>query len=354
MSYSNSIISGVLSYIYYTLSNASSSVSVISLIIAIIAFIIMLMILVVLFVYLFGWLERKIIARIQSRHGPTYVGKFGLLQNFADVTKLLSKENIMPKNADMPLFNIIMPVTYALLLFTLFFIPISGSFVGINATISLLVVFTILSFSPLLLFLVAWTSGNKFASISAQRSVMVMISYEIPMLLVVVASAMLSRGFSLYNIVQTQSNVWFALIMPIGFIIFFIVMLAEMERPPFDVREADNELIAGWLTDISAPYYALALFTDYTRVFVGSLLISFHHWPDKETSITHIIDSLNPGGTFVIYESDRDKMGYLTRIFIGSHAMTKKEFKEISFNIRKKIRIRHKNSLIIAEIKKVP
>ena len=274
MSYSNSIISGVLSYIYYTLSNASSSVSVISLIIAIIAFIIMLMILVVLFVYLFGWLERKIIARIQSRHGPTYVGKFGLLQNFADVTKLLSKENIMPKNADMPLFNIIMPVTYALLLFTLFFIPISGSFVGINATISLLVVFTILSFSPLLLFLVAWTSGNKFASISAQRSVMVMISYEIPMLLVVVASAMLSRGFSLYNIVQTQSNVWFALIMPIGFIIFFIVMLAEMERPPFDVREADNELIAGWLTDISAPYYALALFIDYTRVFVGSLLIS--------------------------------------------------------------------------------
>ncbi|MCL5423705.1 MAG: class I SAM-dependent methyltransferase [Candidatus Marsarchaeota archaeon] len=82
--------------------------------------------------------------------------------------------------------------------------------------------------------------------------------------------------------------------------------------------------------------------------------LSFHHWPDKETSITHIIDSLNPGGTFVIYESDKDKIGYLTRIFIGSHAMTKKEFKEISFNIRKKIKIRHKNSLIIAEIKKVP
>jgi ubiquinone/menaquinone biosynthesis C-methylase UbiE len=80
--------------------------------------------------------------------------------------------------------------------------------------------------------------------------------------------------------------------------------------------------------------------------------LSFHHWPDKETAITYILNSLKPGGTFIIYESDRDKMSYLTRILVGSHAMTEKEFEDISVQIGKKIKIRHKDSLIIAEIKK--
>ncbi len=154
------------------------------------------------------------------------------------------------------------------------FIPITGTFVGINATLGLLVVFLLLSFSPLIMFLAGWTSGNKFASISAQRSVITMVSYELPMLFVVVAVAMLAHSYNLISIVNAQSGMWFGILMPIGLVVFFAVMLAELERPPFDLREADNELIAGWLTDVSAPYYGLALFLDYTRMFVGSLLIS--------------------------------------------------------------------------------
>lgn len=245
-----------------------------SIIIALAIFAILLFVLVTLFVYLFGWAERKIMARMQSRHGPTYVGKYGILQNMADVVKLLSKENIVPDEADMPLFAMILPVVYALFVLALAFIPLNASFVGINTTFGLIVVFLILSFMPLLLFLAGWTSGNKFGSISAQRSVVMLISYEVPLMIVLAAVALASHSFSLSAIVGSQSHIWFALMMPIGFAIFFIVMLAELERPPFDLREADNELISGWLTDVSAPYYGLALFLDYTRMFVGTLLIA--------------------------------------------------------------------------------
>jgi len=237
-------------------------------------FVIILSILFSLFAYVFGWLERKIIGRLQSRHGPTYVGPFGLLQNLADLIKLMTKENILPDKADKPLYQSILPMVVALFVLILVFLPFTNAFVGIGTTLSLLAVFVLLSFSPILLFLAGWTSGNKYGSISAQRSVVILISYEIPMFLVIIAIAMLSNSLSLTSIVNAQNPFWFGLIMPIGLVIFFIVLLAEVERPPFDLRDADSELIAGWLTDVSAPYYALALFLDYIRMFVGVVLVT--------------------------------------------------------------------------------
>jgi len=243
-------------------------------IISFIIFVIILSLIFSIFSYLFGWLERKIIGRSHSRHGPTYVGPFGLLQNLADLVKLMSKENITPDKADKPLYQMILPTVVALFVLILAFIPFTNAFVGIDTGIGLFAIFVLISFSPLLLFLAGWTSGNKFSSISAQRSVMMLVSYEVPMFLVVVAVAMLANSFNLAAIVAAQSAYWFALLMPLGLIVFFITMLAELERPPFDLREADSELIAGWLTDASPPYYALALFLDYIRMFVGALLIA--------------------------------------------------------------------------------
>jgi NADH-quinone oxidoreductase subunit H len=237
-------------------------------------FVILLSILFSMFSYVFGWLERKIIGRAHSRHGPTYVGPFGFLQNLADLVKLISKENIVPDKADKPLYQMILPSLVALSILVLAFLPFTNAFVGINTTLSLLAVFVLLSFSPILLFLAGWTSGNKFGSISAQRSIVILISYEIPMFLVVVAIAMLSGSLNLIGIVNAQSTFWYVLLMPIGLVIFFIVLLAELERPPFDLLEADSELIAGWLTDVGPPYYALALLLDYIRMFVGTLLVA--------------------------------------------------------------------------------
>ncbi|MCL5115523.1 MAG: NADH-quinone oxidoreductase subunit H [Candidatus Marsarchaeota archaeon] len=246
----------------------------ISLIMALVVFAIALLLIVGIFGYLMGWFERKFIARMQSRRGPTYVGKFGILQNLADLIKLLSKENIVPANADKRLFQFTIPMMIFAFIMAIAFIPLTQTFVGVNTSIGLIVVFMILSFLPLLLFLAGWTSGNKFASIGAMRSVAMLVSYEIPLVLVIVAVAMLANSYSFSTIIAAQSHYWFALLMPIGFVVFFVIMLAELERAPFDLREADSELIAGWLTDVSAPYYALVLSLDYVRLFTGALLIS--------------------------------------------------------------------------------
>jgi NADH-quinone oxidoreductase subunit H len=241
---------------------------------ALLAYFIILSIILSIASYLLGWIERKFIARAQSRHGPTYVGKFGILQNFADLVKLLSKETISPDMADRPLFMMVLPVVVAAMIVLFTFIPFTSNFLGINSSLGLFAIFVVISFFPLLLFFAGWTSGNKFASISAQRSVVLMISLEIPLFIVIATVAMLAGGFGMLGIVGSQMHGWMALKMPIGFIIFFIVMLAELERPPFDLREADNELVAGWLTDVSSPYYAVSLLLDYMRLLLGSLLIT--------------------------------------------------------------------------------
>lgn len=251
----------------------NTSAVILSLLVAFIIFAILIAIIFTAFALIFGWIERKAIARMQARRGPTYVGKFGIFQNVADLIKLMAKEHIIPDKADKPLFIIILPAIVALFIMILVFIPLTQNFVGINSTFSLLAVFILLSFAPLLIFLAGWTSGNKFGSISAQRSVVMMISYEIPLFIVIIATALLVHSYNLISIVNAQSSYWFIEIMPIGFVVFFIVMLAEMERPPFDLREADSELISGWMTDLSAPYYGLALFLDYLRMLAGSLLI---------------------------------------------------------------------------------
>lgn len=232
------------------------------------------LILISVFDYLYGWFERKVMAKTQFRHGPNTVGKYGILQNLADIVKLLSKEEIVPKNANRYILALGVPIMLWLMVFLVMLVPLSGGIYGVDTGVSLLLIFVLLSFSPLLVFITGWATGNKFASVSSQRSVMMLISYELPMLIVIVAVGIAAKSFSLISIVNAQAGMPFAAVMPIGFIIFLIALLAELERPPFDIREADSELIAGWLTDVSAPYYAQALFIDYTRVLLGSLLVS--------------------------------------------------------------------------------
>ncbi|MDE1856776.1 MAG: NADH-quinone oxidoreductase subunit H [Candidatus Micrarchaeota archaeon] len=273
------ISSGGVGYLYTSIYGilhgvlSGTGLEAASLLIALIIFAIALALIFTFYTIMGGWLERKLVARIHSRRGPTYLGKWGVLQNVADAIKLVTKENIIPDRATR-LFVFTLPVLTALFILMLAFMPFSPTFIGFDSGIGLILVFLILSFSPLLVFLAGWTSGNKFGSISAQRAVVMMLSYEAPLILVVVAIALLAGTYSLQSIVQAQSSMWYIVLMPLGFVLFFFVLLAELERPPFDLKEADSELIAGWLTDVSAPYYAMALLLDYTRLFVGSLLIT--------------------------------------------------------------------------------
>lgn len=239
-----------------------------------IVYAIIILILIIVFDYLFGWLERKTVAKIQGRHGPTYVGKYGMLQNLADFIKLLSKEHEVPKRADRFLFLLTIPLMLALSIFLILLLPFSPTLIESNIGLGMLAIFIVLSFMPLIISVNGFSSGNKFAAISAQRSVVMLLSYEIPMLLVLAAVGTIANGYNIAGIIDAQAKGWFVLLMPLGFVVFFVVMLVELERLPFDMREADSELVAGWLTDVSAPYFGLALLLDYTRMFLGSLLIA--------------------------------------------------------------------------------
>ena len=222
-----------------------------------------------------GWLERKVIARAQFRHGPTYVGMWGFCRTLRTWSSCSPRRTWCQEKADRILFAVSLPLLLALSVFIMLLLPYSPGLQATSFGFGLLIVFTIISFMPLLLFTAAFSSGNKFAGVSAQRSVLILLSYELPILLVIAAIAAMSGGYNIAGIIGSQSNsYYFALLMPIGFLVFFIAMLAEFERPPFDLREADSELIAGWLTDVSAPYYALALFLDYARMFLGSIIMA--------------------------------------------------------------------------------
>ena len=241
---------------------------------SLIAFAVVMGAIVIAYVYLFDWGERKIAARIQSRHGPTHTGKFGLLQGAADMIKLMAKENIMPHGAENPLFVLIMPMLFSLFVIIIAFIPLTGTFVGIETTYGLLVVFAMIALVPLLMFLLGWASGNKFSEISAQRAVMTLMSYEIPLLLVVISVALAAGSYSISAIVAAQHSYWYVFAMPLGFVVAFVAMLAAMEIPPFDIEESEGELVSGNFTDLGAHYYALARLFGYMRIFIGVMLMA--------------------------------------------------------------------------------
>ncbi len=264
------LIDNILNYFYSGLNSSNLLVSI--LFIAIYAILISIMISV--FAYVFGWVERKMIAKVQRRHGPNRVGKWGLLQNLADLVKLITKEKIIPEDADPLLLNLAPILLVGVVTFIILLMPFSSYLQATNLGLGLLIIFVILGFTPILLFITGYATGGKFAELGAQRSVLMLISYEIPMIIVVATVGIAAGSYNLTSIMNMQSGLFNAFLMPIGFFIFFVVMLAELERPPFDLREADSELIAGWLTDVSAPYYAVALMLDYTRMFMGSLLIA--------------------------------------------------------------------------------
>ena len=263
-------IGAIESYIESGINSPSVIVSMLFLVVyAVIALVIMF-----IYAYMFGWIERKVIAKIQYRHGPNRVGKYGILQNFADLVKLIAKEVRYPDNADRGIMAVSLIALVSVVIFIVLLLPLTPGLMATNLGLGLLLVFVVFGFSPLLVFMTGFASGNKFGELGAQRSVLMLIGYSIPLEIVVVTVALAANSFNIGGIVAAQQSLPYALLMPIGFVVFFIVMLAEMERPPFDLREADSELIAGWLTDISGPYYALALLLDYTRMFMGSLLIS--------------------------------------------------------------------------------
>jgi NADH-quinone oxidoreductase subunit H len=219
------------------------------------------------------WFERKMLGRFMDRRGAMHVGYAGLLQNFADGLKLFRKNTFKPREAD-DLGFYSGPTAYmvtSLLMFGV--LPISSGWSDGSLPLSMLLALVIFSFAPLFIFISAWSSNNKYSLMGGMRSAAQMIAYEVPILLAVVAVVLVSGSFDLNTIVAEQQNYWFWGPLVLALLVFSIGMLAEMERIPFDLPEAEAELVEGWNTEYGGMLFAFFMLADYLRALAGSVLI---------------------------------------------------------------------------------
>ena len=217
------------------------------------------------------WVERKFIAKIQLRVGPQYAGRFeGILQNFADLFKLLFKEMLIPNTVDKAVF-ISIPLALMFIAGSLLaLVPLGPTTYIADPPIGAIFVFAIVSFTPLVVMLAGWASNNKYSLLGALRALHQMVAYEIPMILSVVGVVVLAGSLDLLKIVYAQSSVWFILFQPLGAIVFFVCVLAELERIPFDLPEADSELVAGWQTEYGGMNFGIFQLSTYIKFYALS------------------------------------------------------------------------------------
>ncbi|MGP8075559.1 MAG: complex I subunit 1/NuoH family protein, partial [Thermoplasmata archaeon] len=219
------------------------------------------------------WWERKLLGRFMDRRAAMHVGYAGLLQNFADGFKLFRKSTVKPREADFLGFYL-GPTAYLVTSFAIFgILPISTGWDTGALPLTLLLALAIFSFAPLFIFVSAWSSNNKYSLMGGMRSAAQMIAYEVPLLLSVVAVVIVSGSFDLNTIVYEQQNYWFWGPLFLALVVFVAAMLAEMERIPFDLPEAEAELVEGWNTEYGGMLFAFFMLSDYLRALVGSILV---------------------------------------------------------------------------------
>ncbi|QLH05958.1 NADH-quinone oxidoreductase subunit NuoH [Nitrosopumilus ureiphilus] len=219
------------------------------------------------------FVERKMLAKLQLRVGPFYCGKIeGILQLMGDGLKLISKEIIIPAKADKPIFWAapVMFVGAAAAFVAL--IPVAPGWVVADVDLGLLGVFAVIGFFPIITILSAWSANSKFPFIGGIRALFQMVSFEIPLILSLLGVVILTGTLNLSEIAASQSSFPWIVFLPVGAIVFFITMLAELERIPFDLPEAESEIVAGWLTELSGMMYGLVQLGTYLKLYAFAAL----------------------------------------------------------------------------------
>lgn len=225
------------------------------------------------------WFERKFAARMQSRLGPTRVGPVGLLQPLADIVKLLQKEDIVPANADRALFNLAPVLSAACALGVAAVVPFSPTVLASDMDVGVVWVLAIGGLMVIPTFAAGWASNNKFALLGGMRAVAQSVSYGVPLVLSVLVPVVLSGTMNLSAIVAWQTEHHWIAVWPVvpglpAFVLFMIAMLAEANRIPFDIPEAESELVAGITTEYTGAKFSLFYLAEYAHTLVGSAVAS--------------------------------------------------------------------------------
>nr|QEX51512.1 NADH dehydrogenase subunit 1 [Symplocarpus nipponicus] len=238
------------------------------------------------------WLEREISAGIQQRIGPEYAGPLGILQALADGTKLLFKEDLLPSRGDISLFSVGPVIAVISILLSYLVIPFGYRLVLSDLSIGVSLWIAISSIAPIGLLMSGYGSNNKYSFSGGLRAAAQSISYEIPLTLCVLSISLLSNSSSTVDIVEAQSKYgflgWNLWRQPIGFIVFIISSLAECERLPFDLPEAEEELVAGYQTEYSGIKYGLFYVASYLNLLVSSLFVTVLYLGGWNLSIPYI------------------------------------------------------------------
>ncbi|MEM4728746.1 MAG: NADH-quinone oxidoreductase subunit NuoH [Thermoplasmata archaeon] len=263
-----------------------------ALVVAVIAILVLVIGLLMVIVML--WIERKLIARLADRRatmlGLRGIGRgTGFIQLFADAIKLFVKEDLTPRKADRHVFTVGPSILVASSLLVLVAIPMSEGFAAASLKEGLLFALAVFAFAPFAVFLSGWSANNKYTLIGGMRSATQMISCEIPLILSTAGVVMFTGSLDFGDIVRAQDRIWFVLLQPIAFVVYMVAMVSEVERIPFDLPEAESELVEGWQTEYSGMKFAFAMMAGYIRGYAGcaiGVLLFFGGWSSPVPAYT--------------------------------------------------------------------
>jgi NADH-quinone oxidoreductase subunit H len=219
------------------------------------------------------WVERKVVVRFQDRLGPNRLGPFGLIQPFADIIKLLIKEDILPVGADKIVYNLapVMALGTVLLLWAV--IPLAPTLIGADINVAVLYIVAVGAVGSLAIIMAGWASNNKYALLGAFRTVAMIVSYEVPMVIVLLVPVIMARSMGLMAIVEAQ-DVWFIFLAPAAALILLVTSIAELGRAPFDLVEAESEIVAGYNIEYSGMKFGLFYAGELLHAITLSAVIS--------------------------------------------------------------------------------
>ncbi len=222
------------------------------------------------------WVERKLAGRIQDRFGPNRAGPFGIFQSFADIIKIFTKEYITPQGAEKVVYNIapVLAIASVLAIWAVF--PFAVNVIGADVHVGVLYIVAVGAFGILGILMAGWSSNNRYSLLGASRSVAMLISYEIPMVVSMLVPVVLAHSMKLSDIVSIQQPWWFLLVAPTAFVVFLISSMAEIGKAPFDLLEAESELVAGYHTEYSGMKFGMFYVAEFLHQYtVGALITIF-------------------------------------------------------------------------------